>query len=175
MHASKTGSGHAALPAISLLVCAALVWAPAAFAGKNMLYKCVDPAGVISIQSTSCAAGWTQAWKRDATPEPAPTPEQAAQAEAKLLRDQQTVREQLEIVDRKFKPAAPEPVAPAPTPEPSADGAAAKPAIEVDACEAAQNFAGSIRDKQWLGLTEEQTRRLYTWVSEQCTGPKKAN
>jgi hypothetical protein len=159
------------------LLCTALLVAPVAFAGKNVLYKCVGPAGVISIQSVACPAGSTQAWRRDATPEPAPTPEQTAQAEAKLLRDQQTVREQLEIVDRKLQQ-------PAPTPTPETTAAAstapvaddpAKKAVEVSACDEAQAFAGAVREKEWLALSEEQIRHLYSWVAERCKGSPKSN
>ena len=161
-------------PALSLALCTALLWAPVALAGKNMLYKCVDAAGVISIQSVACPAGSTEAWKRDATPEPALTPEQKAQVEAKNLRDQQTVREQLEIVDRKLRPLAPTPEPVAEPAEGVAPPAAGEPAREVgesDACTAAQTFAGSVRDKDWLGLSEDQVRRLYSWVAEQCKAP----
>ncbi len=169
----------AARPALALAMCAALLWTPAAVAAsKNLLYKCVDAAGVVSIQSVACPAGSTQVWKRDATPEPALTPEQKAQLEAKNLRDEQNVREQLEIVDRKTRPVAPpvaEATAPAPAPAPGdaapAAGEPPKEAAESDACVAAQTFAGSIRDKAWLGLTEDQVRRLYSWVAEQCKAP----
>lgn len=159
--------------------CAALASMPTAFAAnKNLLYKCVDAAGVVSIQSEACPKGSTQAWKRDATPEPALTPEQAAQIEAKTRRDQQTVREQLEIVDRKLQPpapaAAPEPAAKAADEPASAPGEPAKELGGVDPCEAAQQFAGSVREKSWLALTEEQTRNLYSWVAEQCKSSPKA-
>lgn len=181
MLASRVRIADAARPALALALCATLLWAPAALAAsKNLLYKCVDAAGVVSIQSVACPAGSTQVWKRDATPEPAMTPEQQAQMEAKNLRDQQTVREQLEIVDRKLRPLAPEPVAepaaPAPAPGDAspAAGESAKEAVEPDACADAQTFAGSLRDKQWLGLSEEQVRRLYSWVAEQCKGTSSA-
>lgn len=175
MDAPGTQIADAKRPAFALALCAALLWAPVAFAGKNLLYKCVDAAGVVSIQSVACPAGWTEAWKRDATPEPALTPEQQAQVEARKLRDEQNVREQLEIVDRKMRPVAPEPVAetaaPAPGDAPPAAGEPARDAGESDACAAAQAFAGSVRDKSWLGLSEEQVRRLYSWVAEQCKAP----
>src|SRR5918993_5024942 len=57
-----------------------------------MLYKCVSAAGVTSIQSSPCPAGATTAWKRPAPAEAPPTPAASAQAEAKRLNDQQTVR-----------------------------------------------------------------------------------
>ena len=40
------------------------------------LYKCVDTSGHQSFQSQPCPSDATQAWVRDATPEPEPTPEQ---------------------------------------------------------------------------------------------------
>jgi Spy/CpxP family protein refolding chaperone len=177
MDAPRVRIADATLPALVLASCAALLFAPVAFAGKNLLYKCVDATGVISIQSVACPAGWTEAWKRDATPEPALTPEQRAQMEARKLRDEQNVREQLEIVDRKMRPVAPatepvaDPAAPAEGDAPAVAGEPAKEAGEPDACAAAQAFAGSVRDKTWLGLSEEQVRRLYSWVAEQCKAP----
>jgi len=132
----------------------------AAAAEKGALFKCVDPAGVTSIQSEACAKGSTQVWRRDATPEPPPTPEKAAQAEAKRLRDQQTVRELSEIVERRSRPQPPEPVV--------EDKPKAEEAKALTACESAQEFSSSVRDKQWLALTDEQMQRIYRWVAEQC-------
>ena len=129
-------------------------------ADKSALFKCVDPTGVTSIQSEPCPKGSTQAWRRDASPERPPTPDQAAQAEAKRLRDQQTVRELSEIVERRSRPAPPEPVL-----EEKPKVEAAKPPT---ACEAAQEFSASVRDKQWLALTDEQMQRIFRWVTEQC-------
>lgn len=152
-------------PIARLAACAALVGAACAAmaaqaADKNELFKCVDPAGVVSIQSEPCAKGSTTVWRRDATPEPTPSAEQAAQAEAKIRRDQQAVRELSEIVERKLKPA----------PETDADDrrADAPAKSEPSACEAAQDFAASVQEKEWLVLSEDQVRRLYGWVSEQC-------
>lgn len=155
-----------------LALCMAVLSAPTALAGENALYKCVSVGGVVSIQSDRCPSGSTQAWRRDATPEPTPTPEQAAQAEAKRQRDQQTVRELSEGLEKKLQPvpsAPATPVATAAAPSPASEQAA------IDACQAAQTFASSIREKEWLGLTEDQIRRLYTWVSEQCKTPAPAN
>ena len=143
-----------------LVALACLLPALAGAADKSALFKCVDAAGVTSIQSDACAQGSTQVWRRAATPEPRPTPDQAAQAEAKRLRDQQTVRELSEIVERRSRPQPAEPVLEEkPKPE------AAKP---LTACESAQEFSGLVRDKQWLGLTDEQLQRIYRWVAEQC-------
>jgi hypothetical protein len=150
----------------ALIACALLALAPAAFAGKSgALYKCVTAAGVISIQSDACPAGTTQAWRRDATPEPAPTPEQAAQVEAKRQRDQELVRDLSEQLDKKLKPSAPEPP----------PAAAAPPPVPADPCHAAQAFADSVREKEWLGLSDDQVQRLYAWVAEQCKAPPARN
>ena len=151
-----------ALVALALL-CASVPMTATA----NELFKCVDAAGVISIQSDPCPRGSTEAWRRSATPEPKPTPEQQAQVEARRQRDQQTVRELSDIVDRKFRGAT-EP-APVPISAPSAVGDTLATAPRP--CEAAQTFAASVRDKEWLVLTEEQVRRIYGWVAEQCKLP----
>lgn len=150
------------LPGTCLLLCAGLAL-PGQAADKNQLFKCVDAAGAISIQSGPCAKGSTEAWRRDANAEPPPSPEQRAEAEAKRLRDQQTVRELSEQVERRLAPK-PE-AAPAPAPEKKAEGAAAEPS---DRCSQAQDFATQLRDKRWLDLSEDQVRRLYAWVAEQC-------
>jgi hypothetical protein len=146
----------------ALVVTGLLVLAPttASAAEKSELFKCVDAAGVTSIQSEPCAKGSTVVWRRDATPEPEPTPDQAALAEAKRLRDMQTVRELSEIVERRSRPQPPEPVEEA-KPKP----AEAKP---LTACESAMEFSASVRDKQWLALTDDQMQRIYRWVAEQC-------
>lgn len=177
MHVHNPDMSRTALHWLALFAAAALVSPSALSAEKNLLYKCVDAAGVTSIQSVACPSGSTQVWARDATPEPELTPEQAALAEAKLRRDQQTVREQVEIVDRKMQALAaaknpPEAAAPA-APEPAE--LVAPTGEENDACTSAQIFAASFRDKQWLGLTDEQVRRLYVWVAEQCKSPAKPN
>ncbi len=129
-------------------------------AEKSELFKCVDAAGVTSIQSEPCARGSTVVWRRNATPEPRPTPDQTALAEAKRLRDMQTVRELSEIVERRSRPQPPEPVE-----EAKAKAAEAKP---LTACESAMEFSGSVRDKQWLALSDDQMQRIYRWVAEQC-------
>jgi hypothetical protein len=149
-----------ALQGIALLMCAGLAL-PALGADKNLLFKCADAKGAISIQSSACAKGSTEVWRRDATAEPPPTPQQQAQAEAKRLRDQQTVRELSEQVERRL----------APKPEPAPESAAEKKAESTpppDPCTQAQDFAAQLRDKQWLDLSDDQVRRVYAWVGEQC-------
>ena len=158
-----------------LVGCLVLLIAPSALAGKNALYKCVNAVGVTSIQSDGCPAGSTEAWRREAAPEPAPTPEQAAQAEAKRMRDQQTVRELSEIVERKLQQSMPAPATSAAVAAPAVGSEQGKDQAAVDACRAAQDFAGSIRGKEWLGLSEDQIRRLYSWVVEQCKSSPSSN
>ena len=139
--------------------------APVLAADKAELFKCVDAAGVTSIQSAPCAKGSTQVWRRDAAAEAPPTPEQAAQAQARRERDERTVRELSQEVERKLKPAPPaEPRAAEPaTPKPDA-----APADAPDRCAQAQEFAAQLREKQWLALSDDQVRRLYGWVATQC-------
>jgi hypothetical protein len=38
------------------------------------------------------------------------------------------------------------------------------------ACDSAKAFASSVQEKIWLGLTQDQTQRLYGWVLDQCDG-----
>ena len=143
-----------------------LAWSlPAAAAGKAELFKCVDGAGVTSIQSAPCAKGSTQVWRRDATPEPAPTPEQAAQAQARRERDQRAVRELSEEVERKLKPPAPESQA---TEREETAEAAAPAEAAPDRCQQAQEFSAQVNDKRWLDLSDDQVRRLYAWVANEC-------
>ena len=159
---------------MALLAGAALLPVASAHAAKNELFKCVNGAGVVSIQSVPCPAGSVQAWRRAATPEPPQTPQQLAQTQAKQERDQQAVRELSEQLAKKQSPA---PAMPAPTPITMPTPAAALPTAgetaDVLTCQTAQAFAGSVREKEWLGLTDEQTRRLFGWVAEQCKLPVK--
>lgn len=136
-------------------------------AQKSELFKCVDAAGVTSIQSEPCAQGSTVVWRRSATPEPKPTPDQAAQVEAKRLRDMQTVRELSEIVERRSRPQPPELSA--------GEKPAATEAKPLTACESAMEFSASVRDKQWLALSDDQMQRIYRWVAEQCKVTTGAN
>lgn len=157
-----------------LMILAVLpVVAMAASTEQHALYKCVDKTGVVSIQSSACPAGATTSWRRDATPDAKPTPAQAAQAEAKRLRDQQSVRElSAQVEHRLQEEREAKSVAPKdedlPVPPPVA---AATPDPDLLACQDAQGFANQVREKDWLGLSEEQIRRLYAWVAQQCKVP----
>lgn len=62
-------------------------------------------------------------------------------------------------------PTAPEgshraPVVPPAAPDPTS--------LTISGCQSAQAFATSVREKQWLGLSDDQTRRLFAWVADQC-------
>ena len=146
----------------ALAVAAFALLAPAASvaADKSELFKCVDSAGVSSIQSEPCAKGSTVVWRRDATRERKPTPDEVALAEAKRLRDMQTVRELSEIVERRSRPQPPEP--------PEQEKPKTAEAKSLTACESAMEFSALVRDKQWLALSEDQMQRIYRWVTEQC-------
>ena len=163
-------------PRIATAVMIALAFQPAiATAAKEQhsLYKCIDKAGVVSIQSSACPAGATTSWRRDATPEALPTPQQSAQAEAKRLRDQQSVRELSAQVERRLKEEQDATlVAPADaSPPPATPPAIPTPNPDLQACQDAQEFANQVRGRDWLGLSEEQVRRLYAWVAQQCKVP----
>lgn len=154
--------GSLALRALALVL--AFAGAASVQAQGNVLYKCVDANGKVSIQSDACSAGSTTAWRRAAPSEPQLTASQQAQAEAKILRDQQTVRELSEVVDKKLKESTSQA-----RPTTDAGEVSAVPApIAIDPCQVAQAFANSVREKSWIGLTDDQNRRIYGWVAEQC-------
>ena len=158
----RLGCGAAVLIAASSALSASAAATTAT--ASHSLYKCVDAKGVVSIQSNPCPAGSTQTWRRDAQHVPPLTPEQQDIADVRRAKDQQRVRELSAIVDRKLRAAtAPPPMQSARTAETSE--------TPMDPCQSAQAFAGELRDKTWLGLTEEQIRRVYGWVSDQCKLP----
>lgn len=135
-------------------------------ANKTELFKCSDAAGAISIQSDPCAKGSTQVWRRDAAAEPAPTPEQAAKAQARRARDERAVRELSEEVERRLHP---EPLAPVKEAEATtADPVAAETVSGPNRCEKAQDLARELRGMPWLELSADQSRRLHAWVATEC-------
>jgi hypothetical protein len=138
------------------------------------LYKCVNAKGVSAIQSKPCPAGSTEAWKRAAESEPKPTAQEVAAARAREAHNEQQVKELTVEVQRKLDAQQPPPtvvgattattattdIAPAP--------AAELPAVVYDNCQAAKAFATSVQEKTWIGLTDDQTRRVFGWVADQC-------
>lgn len=160
------------LAALALTAGMLMVPGQSAAAESKLLYKCVNDKGVASIQSSKCPAGSTEAWRRPAPQEATPTPEQSAAAAAKIQRDEQTVRELSAEVEKKLQPTptvivtTPAPTV-VPTPSPNSDPPTPE-AVSINACQAAQSFATAVREKTWLGMTDDQTRRLYGWVGDQC-------
>jgi hypothetical protein len=152
--------------ALGLLAC--LLPLPAA---ADTLYKCVDAAGIASIQMDPCAKGSRQVWARDTVPEPPPTPEQvaAAQARAEAQARQRAEEEArwLEEEEARRKAA----VEAAAKPAAKADDAASTPTTPPDPCDEAKAFAAQLRDKPWLGLDPAQMQRVYGWVAQQCKAP----
>jgi len=151
----------------------------------EVLHKCVDAKGVTSIQAKPCAKGTTEVWARPAQTEPKPTAADLAAAREREARAQKEVLAQSEELQRRLQPQ----VAPAPpaTPVPGShlagatnppEGSQLAPlrveeppmpqAVTINNCQAAQAFAGAVREKSWIGLTDDQMKRIYGWVSDQC-------
>lgn len=139
---------------LSLLCCVAVpAWA------DDVLYKCIDGKGAVSIQSAPCPTGSKQAWKRDANAPPptgtlpVPTPKPPSLSAPPPNR-----------------PPAVQSMPPArmpPPPEPAAAGG--PPAVPApDPCSHAQDVAAQLRDMPWLELTSEQQQRLLNWLMQQC-------
>lgn len=143
------------------LVAVALFITPTATVHAASLYKCSDANGVISIQSSPCATGSTQVWKRDANPEQAPTDEQLAAAAVQRQRNADSARE-LSLAAGTTRPAAspapPTVAAPAPEADPTPKGP----------CRRAHELARDIRALELLELKSDQLYRLDEWVVKQC-------
>ena len=139
-------------------------------AGAEALYKCTDAKGSVSIQSEACSKGSTQVWKREATPDPAPSPEalaaRAALAEAeaariadatRLAQDRRMAAQARIDEDKRLREA----VADAVTPPP-----------RKSECTKAHDFNDLARQLAWLELTQLQRERMQRWVIEQCRDPE---
>lgn len=145
--------------ALLVLACVATpAWA------DDVLYKCIDGKGAVSIQSSACPKGSTEAWKRDtaamaAAVSSAPTPPTAsAPAAAPATHVEQAPRS---AADAGNSAPPVEPPAPA-APEPAADTTAPDP------CGQAKDVAAQLHDMPWLGLSSDQQQRLMGWVMLQC-------
>ena len=155
----------------------ALAFALLAFAlpaAAEKLYKCVDAAGISTIQQERCPKGSTQAWARDTAPEPPPTPEQiaAAQARAEAAR-MERARVEAEAQERARQDAEAEAAALAQAEaeaEATDTGSAAKPpsAVAPDQCDKAKEFAAQLRQMPWLELEPHQVQKVFGWVVQQC-------
>ena len=171
--------------ALALALASCVLALPAAAEETKVLHKCVDAKGIASIQAKPCPKGSTEVWKRDAQTEPRPTQADVAAARAREARNQQEVVEQSAQLQRQLQPQ----VAPAPpaSPQPGShlagatnppEGSQLAPlpveepklpqAVSLDNCQAAQAFASAVREKTWIGLTDDQMKRIYGWVTDQC-------
>jgi len=158
--------------ALFLLAAGALALPSAAAAEETkMLYKCVNAKGVSAIQSKPCPSGSTEEWKRAAEAEPRQSAQDVAAAQAREARNQQQVRELSAEVTKKVReqetPTVIGPTPATPSPTPVAERPLA-PAVSYDNCQAAQAFATAVQEKTWIGLTDDQTRRIFGWVADQC-------
>lgn len=137
-------------------------------AAAESLYKC-DAQGAVTIQSEPCPRGSTQVWRRDATPETGPSPEELAAraalaaAEAERLAESARLAEQQRIAELLRR-----------------DDEARLRAAEVSGnvrperkseCTLAHEFADAANAKEWLNLSQTQRNRLRNWVIEQCKDP----
>ena len=161
---------------LSLLLAGAALALPMSAGAEEtkMLYKCVNAKGVASIQSKPCPAGSSEEWKRASETLPKPSAQEVAAAQQREARNQQQVKELSAEVQRKLAaqqtPTVIGPTPPAtttPTPSETLERPLA-PAAAYDGCQAAQAFATSVQEKTWIGLTDDQTRRIYGWVADQC-------
>ena len=181
MERNRIAVGLALCIAGSALVLPSLAAAQA----TEVLHKCVDAKGVTSIQANPCPKTSTEVWKRDAQTEPKQTPADIAAAREREARARQEVIVQSEELQRKLDAQ----VAPAPPASPTPgshlagstnprEGSQLAPvaveeppmpqAVTVDNCQAAQAFATAVREKTWIGLTDDQMKRVFGWVADQC-------
>jgi hypothetical protein len=61
-----------------------------------------------------------------------------------------------------------EPETPTGQPDQPSQPSQPSPPLPNNACDSAKAFASSLREKVWLGLTQDQMQRLYGWVMDQC-------
>jgi len=135
-------------------------------AAAEMLYKCVDPAGLTIIQQEPCKKPATQVWARDSSPEPPPTPEQIAAAEARAraqaeerARAEAQARQRAADEAREQAGLAPQAGTDLPPPPPPVDSTQ---------CAEGKRFVAKLRAMPFLELTPAQMQRLYGWLAQQC-------
>jgi hypothetical protein len=165
----KPNALHSSL-ALLLAGCALALPTPVGAEETKNLYKCVDGKGVVSIQSKSCP------WVRPAQTEPKQTEQDVQAAREREQRDQQQVRELSAELNRKVAEqiAAEQPrsvpgsqIIPTP-PTPEAPDPGALQSAVTSQCGQAQSFMAAVREKTWIGMTDEQMKRIYAWVADQC-------
>ncbi|MBW8367038.1 MAG: DUF4124 domain-containing protein [Arenimonas sp.] len=149
-----------------MLILALLLASP--LAAAQALYKCSDPQGLVSIQSEPCAKGSSEVWKREAAPDPEPSPEELAaraalaQAEAQRiaetarLAEQQRLEAQARIADEmRLRDAV----------------ASAVPPPRKSECTKAHDFNDLALQLPWLELTQAQREGIKRWVVLTCRDP----
>lgn len=152
---------------LSLLL---MLFAFATPTAASSLYRCVGADGSESIQSQACPKGSKQVWKRDATPQAEPTPEQVASQQARREREAADARELARLAGT-LRVDAPPPAAPPPTPAPAPVPAVETAEMPKGPCRRAHEFSDAVRDKAWLEMRDDQLRRLDDWVAGQCRPP----
>jgi len=132
------------------------------------LYRCTDAQGAISIQSEPCPRGSTQDWKREAAPEPAPSPEEIAaraalaQAEAERVAEQARLAEEQRLLEQARREEA--------VRQATLEAGSGPPPRKSE-CTLAHEFADAAADKSWLQLTQTQRERIRSWVIDECRDP----
>ena len=175
--------------ALALALGASVLALPAAAAAEEtkVLHKCIDAKGVSSIQANPCPKGTTQVWKRDAQTEPKQTAADVAAARAREARAEQEVVQQSAVLQRQMQPQPVIAPAPPASPPPGSHQAGATnppegshmapvaveeprnaPPLTLNNCQNAQAFATAVREKTWIGLTDDQMKRIFGWVADQC-------
>jgi hypothetical protein len=159
---------------LAVLIAGYALASPGAAAEESTtLYKCVDAKGVVSIQAKACPAGSKQSWQRPAQTEPKQTEQDLAAAREREKLNQQRVSELSAELNKKMAEqaaaeqlrlqAASQPPVAAPAPGPGGTPFAAS-----GPCQQAQSFMAAVREKTWIGMTDEQMKRIYSWVADQC-------
>ena len=162
--------------AIAIALCGAAVPAYA----DDVLYKCVDGKGAVSIQSSPCPKTSREVWKRDTAAMAAAVGSAPAQAPvtAPPIRAGQPPRPPGDAAHA-GPPGAPPPPRPAPPNERSLAPASVESLAPIqpaspapppvpDPCDHAKDLAAQLRDMSWLELSNDQQQRLLSWVIEQC-------
>ncbi len=137
-------------------------------AAAEALYKCSDPLGAVSIQSEPCPKGSSQVWKREATPDPAPSPEELAarvalaQAEADRIAETARLAEQRRLdaqaradEEKRLREAV----------------ASDVPPPRKSECTKAHDFHDMAITLAWLDLNQAQREGIKRWVVQQCRDP----
>lgn len=143
---------------------ALVLGSPSAVAGS--LYRCTDAQGAVSIQSEPCPRGSTQDWKRDAAPEPAPSPEEIAaraalaQAEAERVAELARLAEEQRLLEQARQQEAARQAE-----------AGSTPTARKSECTLAHEFSDAVAAKTWLDLTPDQRERIRNWVINECRDP----